>query len=209
MGCPTIGEIGKDITFSICTHDPDTGVLTDADGAVPYRVYEEDGDTPVATGNMDLFDSDDTDGFYLKKLNLDSVTYEDGKTYNIFIKATVGGDTGGIVYTFSVYDALKADVIKLNNVAESAAKLERSAKTIVRGTVSHDNVAATPSVFYCDDISEATGDHFNGRIIIFTSGNLEDQATDILDYELVGGEAKFTVTDLTEAADDDITFVIV
>jgi len=91
----------------------------------------------------------------------------------------------------------------------AATKIALSAGTIVVGTVSHDNTAATTTVFYCDDITEATADHYNGRIVIFTSGALQYQASDITDYELDTGEGKFTVTATTEAAADNDTFIIV
>lgn len=91
----------------------------------------------------------------------------------------------------------------------AAVKLGASAGTIVVGTVSHDETAASTTVFYSDDVTEATADHYNGRIIIFTSGDLAGQATDIVTYGLVSGEGKFTVTALTEAPDDNVTFVIV
>ena len=87
--------------------------------------------------------------------------------------------------------------------------LAASATTLVTGTVSHDNTAASTTIFYCDDITEATSDHYNGRVIIFTSGALQNQATDITDYALVSGEGQFTVTALTEAPGDNVTFVIV
>lgn len=107
----------------------------------------------------------------------------------------------------TVVDAIKAVTDALTQAA--AAKLAISAGTIVEGTVSHNVTAATTTVFYCDDITEATADHFNGRVIIFTSGALQYQATDITDYELVTGEGKFTVTALTEAPADNVTFIIV
>jgi hypothetical protein len=50
MGCPDSVILGNDLVFSVTTHDPDTGVLTDA-GAVPsYRVYEDETATPILTG---------------------------------------------------------------------------------------------------------------------------------------------------------------
>lgn len=91
----------------------------------------------------------------------------------------------------------------------AAGKLATSAGTMVTGTVSHDNTAASTTVFYADDITEATADHYNGRIVIFISGDLQYQATDITDYELSAGEGKFTVTALTEAPADNVTFIIV
>ena len=47
----------------------------------------------------------------------------------------------------------------------------------------------------------------DGRIIIFTSGTLVNQATDITDYD--GATNVFTVTALTSAPTDSTTFVIV
>ena len=87
--------------------------------------------------------------------------------------------------------------------------LAASATTLVSGTVSWDNTNATTTVIYSSDILEATADHYNGRIMIFTSGDLQNQATDITDYALDTGEGKFTVTALTEAPADNVTFVIV
>ena len=107
----------------------------------------------------------------------------------------------------TVVDAIKVVTDALT--AAAAGKLALSAGTIVSGTVSHDNTPATTTVFYSDDITEATADHFNGRIVIFTSGALQYQATDITDYELSAGEGKFTVTALTESPADDVTFIIV
>jgi hypothetical protein len=101
------------------------------------------------------------------------------------------------------------NVKEIGDAAAAATKLALSAGTIVAGTVSHDNTVATTTVFYSDDITEATSEHYNGRIVIFTSGDLQNQATDITDYELVTGEGKFTVTALTEAPADNVTFVIV
>ena len=40
MGCPSQVELGQTLVFSCTTHDPDTGVLTDADAVPSYRVYE-------------------------------------------------------------------------------------------------------------------------------------------------------------------------
>lgn len=94
-------------------------------------------------------------------------------------------------------------------VDDALHKIQASGGTIVKGTVSHDNTAASTTVFYCDDITEATADHYNGRIVIFTSGVLIYQATDITDYELDTGEGKFTVTALTEAPGDNDSFVII
>jgi hypothetical protein len=104
-------------------------------------------------------------------------------------------------------DAIK--VITDALTAAAAAKLALSASTMATGTVSWDNTNATTTVFYSDDITEATADHYNGRVVLFTSGVLVGQATDITDYALDTGEGKFTVTALTEAPADNVTFIII
>lgn len=83
-----------------------------------------------------------------------------------------------------------------------------SYETIIHGTVNDANTAPTTTVFAAEDITEATADHFNGRVIVFTTGALAGQATTISDYELDTGEGKFTVVTLTEAPADGDAFEI-
>jgi len=101
MGCPSHCYIGDSLVFSICTHDPDTGVLTDAASAPSYRIYEDETGTAIATGAMAKLDDGNTTGFYTETIAVTSANgYEDGKNYTVYISATVDGDTGGIAYTF-------------------------------------------------------------------------------------------------------------
>jgi len=55
---------------------------------------------------------------------------------------------------------------------------------------------------------EATADHFNGRLMLFTSGALLGQMTDITDYALANSNMSLTFTALTEAPADGDRFVI-
>lgn len=107
----------------------------------------------------------------------------------------------------TVVDAIKVVTDALT--AAAAAKLATSAGTIITGTVSNANTTPTTTVFAADDITEATADHYIGRVIIFTSGALSGQATDITDYALDTSEGKFTVTTMTDAPANDDTFVII
>lgn len=106
-------------------------------------------------------------------------------------------------------DALQVDVTQLNGVAGSAANLERSASAIIRATVDTTNFTSTTTQFEADDVTEATADHYKGRVIIFTSGAMAGQATAISAYSLATGRGHFTVAALTEAPANDVTFVIV
>lgn len=115
MGCPGFVIIGDSLTFSVATHDPDTGVLTDAAAVPSYEVYEEDGDTVVLSGNMSKRKAAN-DGRYVGKLACTAANgLEHGKAYTIEIVATVNGDQGGIAYTFTAYDYLPADALYVNN----------------------------------------------------------------------------------------------
>ena len=111
MGCPASVILGDDIVFSICTHDPDTGVLTDAESVPTYRIYEGADESSILNGNMDSgtgssnneFDDANTTGYYAKLISCTAGNgFEIGKSYTVYIEATVDGDTGGIAYGFNV-----------------------------------------------------------------------------------------------------------
>ncbi len=99
-------------------------------------------------------------------------------------------------------DAIK--VITDALTAAAAAKLATSAGTIVTGAAEAGTLSTTQMT---SDLSETTNDHYNGRIIIWTSGVLQSQATNITDYVGSGGLLTFTaVTEAPSAAD---TFIII
>ena len=104
MGCQTKVALGANLTFTIPTHDPDTGNLTDADALPIYRVYEDENPIPILPpGTMSLFDAVNTTGFYSEQIACTKGNgFEVNKTYSIYIQATVDADTGGISYGFTV-----------------------------------------------------------------------------------------------------------
>jgi len=107
MGCPSETVIGDDLVFSICTHDPDTGVLTDADAAPAYRIYQDEDaiGTFSITGNLAKLDDANTTGFYTELVACTAANgFEDGKTYTVYITATVDSDEGGITFAFKAVD---------------------------------------------------------------------------------------------------------
>ena len=218
------------LTFWANTHRFDTGAATDADSVPAYRVYEEITDTPLLTGSMALRDSANTAGFYSGQITLSAANgFENGKSYSIYISATVNSVTGTMHHTFqvgpspadvthwagtavatpTVNGVPEVDVTALNGSAPAAVRLASSATTIVPGTVDTAAFTPTTTAFEADDITEATADHFKGRTLIFTSNALIYQATSISTYALTGGRGHFTVIALTEAPTDGTTFVIV
>lgn len=113
------------------------------------------------------------------------------------------------VVTTATATAGTVDVGAINSVTNAAARLALSAGQIIPGTVSNAVLTPTTTAFAADDITEATANHYNGRIVIWTSGALVGQATDITAYSLVSSEGNFTVTAMTEEPANNDTFVIV
>jgi len=103
---------------------------------------------------------------------------------------------------------MDANMGAISGSATAADKLEASALTIIVDTIAAGHTETTTTLKGGGTASlDATDDHYNGRIIIFTSGVLINQATDITDY--TGSTNLFTVTALTEAPADGDSFVIV
>lgn len=220
MGCPTQVTLGDNLVFSITTHNPSTGVLTDADSAPPYRVYEDLTASPLSTGSMAKLDDANTTGFYVAQIACTSGNgFEIGKSYTVYIEAVVGLDRGGISYAFNVEatkptnfsslvisagGVVNSDVKAVDGNTEAATDLSFSARTIVRGSAVAGVLSTTQMT---TDLTEATDDHYNGRIIIWTSGVLKDQATDITDY--LGADKRLVYTAVTETPTAADTFVIV
>lgn len=117
--------------------------------------------------------------------------------------ASLHTTTDGLVTTVdTVVDAIK--VITDALTAAAAAKLALSTGTIVSGAAEAGTLSTTQMT---TDLTEATADHYNGRVIIWTSGVLQNQATDITDY--VGAAGLLTFTAVTEAPSAADTFIIV
>ena len=99
---------------------------------------------------------------------------------------------------------MSSDAVAISGSTDAADKLEASAETIVVGTAQTGTLSTTQM---SSDLTEATDDHYIGRIVIWTSGALKDQASDITDY--TGTNGVLTYTAVTEAPSNGDTFVIV
>lgn len=105
-------------------------------------------------------------------------------------------------------DVLDVSATQLDGSSTAMDNLAASALGIVRGTSDNTGFTATSTIME-SDITEATADHYNGRVIVFTSGALAGQATLITDYALNGGRGRFTMSTLTESVPNGSGFVIV
>ena len=117
--------------------------------------------------------------------------------------------TEGLTHVLESDGVGHADVKEVDGVAAAAQKLAISADTMLIDTV--DDATFTPSTtqFEVNTITEADADHFIGRVIVWTSGNLIYQQCRIVDYALQNAKGFFTVTTLTEAPADPDAFIII
>lgn len=104
-----------------------------------------------------------------------------------------------------------SDVVAISGSTAAADNMEATALTIdvcILDTVVNTH---TPTIteFQTDTITEATGNHYIGSVIIFTSGALLKQRTRVTGYALVGGIGQFTVEEMTEAPANNDTFVVI
>jgi len=106
MGCQTEVELGANLTFTITTHDPATAAVTDAAAPPEYFVYEDETGASILNGTMTILDNANTTGFYSELIACTTANgFEAGRSYNIYIEATVNGVAGAISYGFRVTDA--------------------------------------------------------------------------------------------------------
>lgn len=110
------------LTFTVVTHKVDTGVLTDADSVPSYRIYEDETGTAILTGSMAKLDDSNTTGFYSEQITLSAANgFENGKSYAIYVSATVNSVVGGQTLNFKV-DVPDVNVTAMaNNVMTAAA----------------------------------------------------------------------------------------
>lgn len=158
MGCPSSCVIGDNLVFSITTHDADTGTLTDADAAPTYRIYEDETATAILTGTMAVLDTGNTTGFYTELIAVTAANgFEDGKTYTIYIEATVDSDKGGIAYAF------KCQAVSMKTIDDLLDKFA----PIIIGSVTGARTG-TEVFVYGDVTVTATCDSDGNRTLVFS-----------------------------------------
>ncbi len=103
-------KIDNYLTFVCNTHAPSTGAAKVADAAPSYRIYEDETTAPIVTGTMASLDAVNTTGLYSERVQLTAASgFEKGKTYHIYIQATVDGTTGTMSHTFQIEAVVDAN----------------------------------------------------------------------------------------------------
>lgn len=204
--------VGGTVYFTFPTQSL-AGVKTTLSGSPVVAAYKNGSTTQSTAGITLTVNYDGVTGLnhVAVDTSADGTFYADGSEIELVITTgtvdsiSVVGET---VASF-VMGPQQADVVEINSSAAAASRLALSAGVIIPGTVDTTSLTPTTVLFEADDITESTSQHFNGRVIIFTSGVLIGQATSISDYSLVGGRGRFTVVALTEAPGNNDTFIII
>ena len=208
---PTVTQIGTGgiykISFSSVTPAPTegdrlvvkvNGTLTGAASAfteygIPVKVIAaETSSFDAATDSVTVGTNNDKTGYSISgsKTTLDALNDFDQSTQTV-------------------------DIGKINGNATSASNLQKSTSQMVQGTVSSSPVSPFTQLgftyFHTSDVTYSEEDTFIGRLVIFTSGNLVGQATDITDYEQDTGTGKGYLqgTATTRPPANADTFIIV
>lgn len=107
-----------------------------------------------------------------------------------------------VTTTGTVTNRVTANVDQIGGNAAAAGNLRQSALGIVQGTVT----SGTSTTVFADTSLSALDDFYIGRIVVFLTGTLAGQATDIADY--TGSTGTITVTALTGTPSIGDTYVI-
>lgn len=101
-------------------------------------------------------------------------------------------------------DTLEVDAIAINGSTTAADNLQVAALGIVVGNCITGTLSTTQAT---TDLTEATNDHYNGRMIVWTSGVLAGQASEITDYD--GATKTLTYNTVTDSPANGDDFVLV
>ena len=190
---------------------PETGIttLTTADQA---ELLEHNGAATTDISGNTIAAVTGCDGWYdltLTNTQLDTegmvtVVIQDASVHLPVFKdfMVVNANVYDALYAAATTDYLQVDTVQISSDTTAADNLEEGATGLV---LSSCTSGSTTTEIHTN-LTEVTNDHYNGRIITFTSGALLGQSTDITDYD---GTTKYlTVTALTEAPSNTDTFVI-
>jgi hypothetical protein len=104
---------------------------------------------------------------------------------------------------------MNVNIDAISGLTAPVAAWAAAVGTLVTGTVDNTAFTATTSVLETSSITTAATDHWVGRVILFTSGTLQNQATRITAYSLSGGRGHFTYNTVTSAPASGVSFVII
>lgn len=141
-----------------------------------------------------------------------TATEMNADTIGVVITGT-GAVTTAIILNPEESGDIRVNVTELSSNSVSASNLSGSAGSMLRGIVSYANFSANNTTFRCDNITEATPDHLNGRRGVWVESEagtdaLQFEMVTITGYSLISGEGTFTVTTMTDSPADNDELII-
>ena len=109
---------------------------------------------------------------------------------------------GGTITSFS--GTANANVVQVSGSASAADNMEQSMLAVVTGSAITGTLTTSRMT---TNLTEATDNHYNGRVVIWTSGVLAGQASAITAYD--GVNKILTYQTVTDAPSNNDTFVLV
>lgn len=178
------------------------------DGTVdPYHSLNSWVDWNVA--NVDDYDlaTVDKDGdLYVGSMPSGTLTITDAGIFDVESFQRLGGSPAdgddSIALGLIGWDGIEEVPV---DIIDQEGKRSKAASTMALGVVVADGGNSTTQ--FKTDLAEATDGHYNGRVVIFRTGNLAEQAAPITDYD--GPNKILTVTAMTEVPVATDEFVIV
>lgn len=190
-----------------------SGEVSLSSGRAAADVTAISGDVTAADNAESFFDGT---GYAGTGNTIPSVTTVNGLAANVVTDTVIA--TGAITAGKFASGAVDAAALATDAVAEIADGVWDEIKAghtiegsfgqgflaIVNGQAAAGTLSTTQMT---TNLTEATNDHYNGRVIVWVSGVLAGQATAITDYD--GATKKLTYTAITEAPTAGDKFVIV
>ncbi len=182
-----------------------TGIPALLDGSPVLSVLEENNATPITDGVSVSVSRASVVGLNMATVVAEAGNgYELGKSYSLYISTgTVGGVSvvGEKVGEF-VIGGWVCDVTAFAGNATSAINARQGFLGVIVDTCKSGSTATTIET----NLTEASDNHYNNRLLTFVDGNLIGQSKTITDYN--GTSKAFTVPAFTEAPADTDAFVI-
>lgn len=208
-------KIDDVIVFPANTHTAATGAATDADAVPSYRVYEDETGTAILTGNTAKLDDANTTGFYSEQITLSAANgFEVGKSYTIYVSATVASVTGTMSHTFRV-ELEPASAAALATVDTNVDTLVASITTIeamqaglvlARGTIGDTGNSTT--ALHLEGLTYGNDEINSYLLVIFDVSTSEYHSRWIEDWADTGDLATVATLPFTPQNDTDTYWLL-
>lgn len=129
-------KIDDALTFTCNTHRASTGAAADADAVPTYRVYEDEAGTAILSGSLAKLDDANTTGYYSEQITLSAASgFEKGKTYTIYISATVDSVEGTMSHSFQLEAEVDAQTVSDSTLVSNVADILTDTGTTLDGKI--------------------------------------------------------------------------